>query len=80
MAALKSDNMFWRLHAQRLLVERGDRTIVASDLAELIADRSVDETGLNGAAVHAHLGDGGLDGSGRQAPGEEGAMRRSPRS
>ena len=24
VAALKNDNMFWRLHAQRLLVERGD--------------------------------------------------------
>ena len=26
VAALKNDNMFWRLHAQRLLVERGDRS------------------------------------------------------
>ena len=35
VAALKNDNMFWRLHAQRLLVERGD-TSVARDLAALI--------------------------------------------
>jgi hypothetical protein len=59
--ALKSDNMFWRLHAQRLLVERG-KDDVASDLAKLIADRSVDETGLNGAAVHALWAMAGLDG------------------
>ena len=29
VAALKNDNMFWRLHAQRLLVERGDRSVAA---------------------------------------------------
>ena len=43
--------MFWRLHAQRLLVERGDRSI-AGDLAALI-DGPVDSTGLNAAGVHA---------------------------
>jgi len=51
VAALKNDNMFWRLHAQRLLVERGDRS-VARDLAALI-DGPVDSTGLNAAGVHA---------------------------
>src|SRR3954470_22449903 len=51
VAALKSDNMFWRMHAQRLLVERGDRS-VASELAGLI-DRPADSTGLNAAGVHA---------------------------
>ena len=51
VAALKNDNMFWRLHAQRLLVERGDPS-VAGDLAALI-DGPVDSTGLNAAGVHA---------------------------
>ncbi|MCU0704990.1 MAG: ThuA domain-containing protein [Fimbriiglobus sp.] len=35
--ALKSDNMFWRTHAQRLLVEKGDKT-AAESLAKVIAD------------------------------------------
>jgi putative membrane-bound dehydrogenase-like protein len=51
VAALKNDNMFWRLHAQRLLVERGDLS-VTRDLAALI-DGPVDSTGLNAAGVHA---------------------------
>ncbi|HEY1187085.1 MAG TPA: PVC-type heme-binding CxxCH protein [Gemmata sp.] len=52
--ALKHPNMTWRLHAQRLLVERGkldDKTIAA--LTKLIEDKTVDETGLNAGAVHA---------------------------
>ncbi len=35
--ALKSDNMFWRQHAQRRLVEAGDKSI-AESLTKLIAD------------------------------------------
>ena len=35
--ALKSDNMFWRQHAQRLLVEKGDKS-AADGLQKLIAD------------------------------------------
>jgi putative membrane-bound dehydrogenase-like protein len=50
--ALKHPNMTWRLHAQRLLVERG-KTDVAAALAKLIEDKTVDETGLNAGAVHA---------------------------
>ena len=61
VAALRSDNMFWRLHAQRLLVERGQAD-VAADLARLVADTSVDATGLNGAAVHALWALAGVDG------------------
>ena len=34
VAALKNDNLFWRLHAQRLLVERGKRDVVP-DLIKL---------------------------------------------
>jgi putative membrane-bound dehydrogenase-like protein len=49
---LKHDNMTWRLHAQRLLVERG-KDDVAPALTKLLADKTVDETGLNAGAVHA---------------------------
>ncbi len=49
---LKHHNMGWRLHAQRLLVERG-KTDVVPALTKLIEDKTVDETGLNAGAVHA---------------------------
>jgi len=52
VAALKDDNMFWRLHAQRLIVERGQKDVV-SELVKLIGDRSVDAIGLNPGAIHA---------------------------
>jgi len=52
VAALKSDNMLWRLHAQRLLVERGKLDVVPQLIA-LTADRTVDAIGTNGAAFHA---------------------------
>ncbi len=57
---LKHHNMTWRLHAQRLLVERG-KTDVVPALAKLIEDKSVDETGLNAGAVHAIYSLGALD-------------------
>src|SRR5207248_11450887 len=37
VAALKNDNMRWRLHAQRLLVERGKRDVFP-DLFDLAVD------------------------------------------
>ena len=49
---LKSDNMFWRLTAQRLLVESGNRK-AAGDLHDLIRNQSVDDVNVNGAAMHA---------------------------
>ena len=52
LAALKNTNLFWRSHAQRLLVERNKKDIVPELLA-LIRDNSVDEIGINAAAVHA---------------------------
>lgn len=52
VAALKNTNMFWRNHAQRLLVERGNKDVVPQ-LIELVNDSSVDEIGLNPAAIHA---------------------------
>ncbi len=58
--ALKSDNKFWRMHAQRLLVER-QQDDVASDLIRIAADREVDKIGLNAPAIHALWTLQGLD-------------------
>ena len=52
VATLKNDNMLWRMHAQRLLVERGNKDVVAA-LCELMRDTKVDGIGLNAAAIHA---------------------------
>src|SRR5207244_4501212 len=41
VAMLKHDNMFWRLMAQRRLIERGQKDVL-SELAELIRDLSPD--------------------------------------
>lgn len=50
--ALASDNLFWRLTAQRLLVERGKPDVVP-DLVALLADQRQDATGLSAGPVHA---------------------------
>jgi hypothetical protein len=52
LAALKSDNMLWRLHAQRLLVERNNKD-VAPQLVEIATGGAADEIGLNAPAIHA---------------------------
>ncbi|SEJ62317.1 putative membrane-bound dehydrogenase domain-containing protein [Dyadobacter koreensis] len=52
VATLKNTNMLWRRHAQRLLVERGQKDVVPQ-LVALVNDKSVDEVGLNTAAIHA---------------------------
>ncbi|HZN35636.1 MAG TPA: PVC-type heme-binding CxxCH protein [Pirellulaceae bacterium] len=52
VAALKSDVMYTRLQAQRLLVERGNKDVVPA-LVELVKDQKVDAIGLNTAAIHA---------------------------
>ncbi|MEX2671070.1 MAG: PVC-type heme-binding CxxCH protein [Phycisphaeraceae bacterium] len=49
---LRHHNLLWRRHAQRLLVERGDRD-VAEQLITLVEDQSVDAIGLNVGAIHA---------------------------
>ncbi len=69
VAALRNDNMFWRLHAQRLLVERG-KDDVAADLAKLVCDPTVDGAGLNPGAIHAMWTLTALDGWKRS--GEDG--------
>ncbi len=48
---LKHPNFLWRRHAQRLLIERGNRD-VAGALANLVADKQVDSIGLNVGAIH----------------------------
>jgi putative membrane-bound dehydrogenase-like protein len=52
VAALKHPTMTWRLHAQRLLVERGKSDVVGA-LNKLTFDKSVDEIGLNPGVLHA---------------------------
>ncbi len=52
LATLKNDNLGWRLHAQRLLVERGNKDVKGSLLA-MLEDESSDEIGLNPGVVHA---------------------------
>ncbi|MFH5832160.1 PVC-type heme-binding CxxCH protein [Halalkalibaculum sp. DA384] len=67
--ALGHDNMFWRLTAQRLLVERGE-TDVLDELYGQIRNTEVDALGLNTAAQHALWtmhGLGALDGQNEEA-------------
>src|SRR5262249_10920500 len=69
VATLKHDNLFWRRHAQRLLVERG-KTDVLPALYALARDKQVDEIGLNVGVIHAlwtMRGLGALDGSNAEA-------------
>jgi putative membrane-bound dehydrogenase-like protein len=66
---LKSDNMFWRLTAQRLIVESGNKAI-APKLYELVRNNTVDLINTNGPAVNALWtihGLGLLDGSNSEA-------------
>lgn len=52
VSALSSDNMFWRTHAQRLIVEKKDLNVLPS-LYKLVQNLHVDEIGINAPAVHA---------------------------
>jgi putative membrane-bound dehydrogenase-like protein len=52
LEALASDNMLWRLTAQRLIIERGQKDIVPQ-LQALVKNTSVDAIGINGGAIHA---------------------------
>ncbi|HLX60460.1 MAG TPA: PVC-type heme-binding CxxCH protein [Planctomycetota bacterium] len=49
---LKNDNLFWRMTAQRLLIEKFLPNVIPH-LCRLIDDQSVDELGLNPASIHA---------------------------
>lgn len=52
LKALSNNNLFWRLTAQRLLVERGNQDVVPALIA-LVQNKSVDEIGINPGAIHA---------------------------
>jgi putative membrane-bound dehydrogenase-like protein len=68
-ATLKSDNLFWRRHAQRLLVERGKQDVLPA-LLTMAGDPAVDAIGLNVGVIHALWtmhGLGALDGSNAEA-------------
>ncbi len=52
LAAMKSDNLFWRMHAQRMLVERGNKDVVLQ-LKEMVANTQLDEIGINATAIQA---------------------------
>jgi putative membrane-bound dehydrogenase-like protein len=67
--ALSNDNMFWRLTAQRLLVQRG-KTDVLNELYPLVEDTDTSSTGLKSGAIHALWtihGLGALDGENGEA-------------
>lgn len=49
---LKNSNLLWRMHAQRLLVEKSDPTSAAK-LVPLLQDTKLDAIGLNGGVFHA---------------------------
>ena len=80
VAALANDNQFWRMHAQRLLVERG-KTDVLPDLYKLARDTSIDAIGLNAGAIHALWtihGLGALDGKTPEATAVAAAALKHP--
>ena len=52
VAALADDNLFWRLTAQRLLIERGARDVEAA-LCALVERGSLDDLGLAPGPLHA---------------------------
>jgi uncharacterized protein len=50
--ALRSDNMFWRSTAQRLIVERGDKSIIPK-LRQIASNTTPDRAGINPQSIHA---------------------------
>jgi putative membrane-bound dehydrogenase-like protein len=52
VVALSHSNLFWRLQAQRLLVERGNKDVVPA-LVALLSSAKTDEIGLAPGAIHA---------------------------
>ncbi len=52
VAELSNDNLLWRLHAQRLLVEE-DHKSTKNDLIRLVQDQSVDAIGISPGAIHS---------------------------
>ena len=52
LAALQTDNLRWRLHAQRMLVERG-KVDIGPKLIDIIENSEADDLGLSVGAQHA---------------------------
>ncbi|GBD35926.1 hypothetical protein HRbin36_01041 [bacterium HR36] len=52
LRGLQHDNLFWRLHSQRLIVENRCSQLIP-DLVALLHDDRVDECDLNVASIHA---------------------------
>jgi putative membrane-bound dehydrogenase-like protein len=80
VSTLQNDNMFWRLHAQRLLVERVQQDVLPA-LVTLASSRKLDAIGLNPGAIHALWtmhGLGALDGSHPEATAVAVAALRHP--
>ena len=50
--ALTNDNLFWRMTAQRLLVERGNLDVLP-ELYGFVKNEKLDDEGYNSTAVHA---------------------------
>lgn len=78
LAALQSDNMLWRMHAQRLIVESGDKNAFVPTLKAIIKESQPDAIGIAGGAIHALWALHGLgavdaqavaDGLAHQSPG-----------
>ncbi|MDB5247308.1 MAG: rane-bound dehydrogenase domain protein [Segetibacter sp.] len=69
LAALENDNMFWRMTAQRLIVESKNMQALPA-LYNIVNNQKVDAIGLNSPAVHALWtlhGMGVLNGSNAEA-------------
>ena len=69
LAAIQSENMFWRLTAQRLIVETQNKDVIEG-LYDIINNQNVDEIGLNAPAINALWalhGLGVLDGNNAKA-------------
>ncbi len=67
VATLQNSNLFWRQHAQRLLVERGNKDVVPA-LLELLNSSKSDAIGLNVGAMHALWTLVGLDAAKDELP------------
>jgi putative membrane-bound dehydrogenase-like protein len=52
LTALSNNNMFWRTTAQRLLVEKADKSVLPA-LYKLVQNQELDEIGTNAPAIHA---------------------------
>ncbi len=66
LEALRSDNLFWRITAQRLIIGADKKNLVNKLIAMATDDSEIDESGLNAGAQHALWtldGLGVLDGS-----------------